>query len=117
MALLGNDSCCSLCGELLGDSNNWIATTMVALDPPLSRMVDTAAHNECLRSWEHKEAFVNGYNSRWSKPELRINHDGYVQNVRHERPMIAWYIWMLMPVLLPLGIVLDFVESRRGRRR
>lgn len=117
MAILYNDSCCSLCGELLGDSNNWIATTMVALGPPLSQMVDTAAHHECLKNWEHKEAFVRGYNSRWSNPELMIDHDGYVQYIRLERPLISWYEWILMPILLPLGIALNFVESLRERRR
>ena len=102
MALIDDDSRCTLCGELLGDPRDWLATTMVGLRPPLSRMDDTAAHHDCLMNWEHKHEFVDAYNSRWRQPALTIADDGRVRYIRPDRSIVAWYEWLAMPILLPL---------------
>lgn len=104
MALIDNDLRCTLCGDLLGDSSDWLSTTMVGLRPPLSQMDDSAAHHDCLNTWEHKHTFVAAYNSQWPDPELLIDEDGFVRYIRPDRPLIAWYEWLAMPVLLPLCI-------------
>jgi hypothetical protein len=115
MALIDDDSCCTLCGELLGDSSNWIATTMAGLRPPLSRMDDSAAHHSCLRDWEHKCDFVDAYNLRCGKPELIIADDGHVRYIRLDPPLIAWYEWLAMPVLLPVSLSCHAIVWLRER--
>ena len=93
MALIDENGRCTLCGELLGDASDWIATTMVGLQPPLSRMDDSAAHHECLKKWDHKHAFVEAYNSRCGETELLIDEEGIVRNSQPESSLLAWYLW------------------------
>jgi hypothetical protein len=117
MALIDDNSCCSLCGGLLGDSSNWLATTMVGLQPPLSRMVDCAAHHACLAQWEHKRAFVQAYNSALCQSELIVSDDGSVRHTRLDRPLIAWHQWLAMTVLLPASLVYNGVAWVTGSFR
>ena len=115
MALIDVDSKCALCGELLGDAHMWLATTAVGLRPPLARMDDSAAHHECLRNWDQKQEFVDAYNSRCPEPELTISEEGYVQYIRPERPLITWYEWLAMPLLLPMSFGYHTITGIRDR--
>ena len=55
---------CSLCGTVLIDGDDLVATSnfIADEDDPLWRFSDSAMHRQCFLSWEHRQRFVDTYN-------------------------------------------------------
>lgn len=65
MALLFDEMPCAICKQPLSRSARRVATSHFIADEsdPLWGFSDTAMHYECFQKWEHREEFVDKYNS------------------------------------------------------
>jgi hypothetical protein len=63
LILLGKTEC-SICGVILNDGDDLVATTHFIADQndPLWRFSDSAMHRSCFLGWEHRQSFVKKYN-------------------------------------------------------
>jgi hypothetical protein len=113
MALVDDGMPCAICGKPIDDVSTCFTTTMVGLQLPLSRLDDSAAHPECVDAWEHKTEFVEAYNARWKERQFEIDDAGHVKWVGRERPLIPWWMWLLMPLLLPVSLIYNAVSGAK----
>lgn len=113
MALVDDGMPCAICGKPIDDGSTCFTTTMVGLAPPLSRLDDSVAHPECVDAWEHKAEFVAAYNARWKERQFEIDDAGHVKWVCRERPLISWWMWLLMPLLLPVWLIYNAVSGAK----
>ena len=60
MALLFEDSLCSICGKRLFSGEEWIAFTHFINDRNhfLFRFSDSGMHKECFENWPHADEFL-----------------------------------------------------------
>jgi hypothetical protein len=63
LILLGKTEC-SICGVVLNEDDDLVATTHFIADQndPLWRFSDSAMHRSCFLEWEHRLGFVKKYN-------------------------------------------------------
>lgn len=87
MALIDDSTTCPLCGELLGD-RPFVATPafITSSSDPLYEFSDAAMHYDCFQTWEHREAFVDEFNSyartmRFGQRPERMRPDGTIESV------------------------------------
>ena len=59
MALIGNDTTCSICDVRLEDDDEIVAFDHFLGDKhPLWRFSDSAMHKTCFESWPHRDEFL-----------------------------------------------------------
>ena len=70
MALIvRGSSCCPICGIVIGESDQIVATTHFVGDENSSlwRYSDAAMHRECFLNWELRKQFIDEYNKTMGK--------------------------------------------------
>lgn len=75
---------CALCGEVLAEHDDVVATSHFIGDPdhPLFPYSDAAMHRACFLRWEHRAAFIQAYNS---EPGHHMRADGTIRE-----PFLSW---------------------------
>jgi hypothetical protein len=109
------ESRCPLCGEILYEDDDRVATTAFLFpDQPLSRYSDAVMHRGCFLRWEHRVAFVKAYNDTTVIMDHRMRADGtyYVPwYVRVTELLLNIFVWPFFYVAL---VLYDWWRRRRG---
>lgn len=119
MALTYDGMPCSLCGEPIVDpSRDTFCLTMWGIDDGrFMRLDDSACHQSCIDSWEHRDAFIEYYNHN-CKDELVVDRAGHVR-YRYEYAhwaMSAFVMTLGTVCFLPSLALLEFAPSNRFLR-
>lgn len=75
---------CPLCGEVLRDGDDIVATPHFLHSGPLSRYSDAAMHRECFTAWPKADAFRSAFNDfgrSWPGGPHQMLTDGTIVKV------------------------------------
>jgi hypothetical protein len=113
MALVTDNTPCSICGCVVRPDESTVATTHFIEDEsdPLWKHSDSVMHRQCFLSWPHRKEFVFLYNSTFTPPPgaesvcLYLSQDG--EYFRRHFPSGHLY-----PVDTPLQAIQQHQRSR-----
>ena len=106
MAVFDDETLCALCRQPIASTqrDSWFSTSFYGINHPVFSVLDDAtAHGACVANWEHRDAFVEYYNTHCAN-ELRIDRKG---NIRYRRSWLdlttnTALLYLVMPIFLPL---------------